>query len=250
LEFFVYENWPDMAPFLNNGFPPSEDEWADYLAYMNGDFHDWFLEYYYAIAEAYPNSCVKMIPVGPVINSLLTFEPFNQIPIEELYEDDAPHGRSTIYFLGALATYMAMYAEKPPSNFEVDAIIHPIIQQNLDNAIEYIFSRLIDFTDQDGKNIAFCSDTPASTNFTQKNGLQAIVYPNPTNGELTIDGLEKGVIVEIFRVDGTIILKERKTLSGPYSINLHGYPNGLYQLVVRDNTYHIVFEKKICKIVD
>jgi len=43
LGFYIYENWPDMAPFLSNYFPPSTSEWNDYNLYTQNDFAQWFI---------------------------------------------------------------------------------------------------------------------------------------------------------------------------------------------------------------
>ena len=181
LDFFIYENWPDLAPYLNNGFPPSPSEWNAYLEYLNGDFHNWFLEYYEAIQSQYPNACVKMIPVGPIINNVMRTAPYDQIPIDELYEDDAPHGRTNIYFLASMVTYMAMYEEKPPLQYIVDNSIHPIIQDNYENLVHSLWDDLLAYKDAQGDNLAFCSES-VSTSTEVETNREISIYPNPTNG--------------------------------------------------------------------
>ena len=44
IAIYIYENWPDMAPFLKNNFPPSSSEMQDYHRYTVGQFHDWWIE--------------------------------------------------------------------------------------------------------------------------------------------------------------------------------------------------------------
>ena len=179
LVLYIYENWPDMGGYLSNGFPPTAQEWQNYLAYQNGDFHDWFLEYHDSLMLEYPDQCVRMIPVGPAINNLLSESPFDQIPITELYEDDAPHGRASIYFLAALTTYMAMYGEQPPATYMVDGIIHPIIANNYNQAVQYIWDVLLTFDNATNENRVFCSP-PLTVDVSEDASSKGFyLYPKP-----------------------------------------------------------------------
>ncbi|MFK7925371.1 MAG: T9SS type A sorting domain-containing protein [Bacteroidia bacterium] len=157
LDLYVYENWPDMAGFLSAGFPPTQAEWTTYNAYLNGGFHDWFIEYHDSLVAARPSQCVSMIPVGPVISNLLSQPPFDQIPVDSLYEDDAPHGQSTIYFLAAMVTYMAMYEEQAPLTYAVPPIVHSIVRNNYSTAITQIWNELQSFNFPNGDSRVFCS---------------------------------------------------------------------------------------------
>jgi hypothetical protein len=81
---YIYENWPDMAPFAGGGFPVSASAFADYNDFTRGDFHDWWIDYHDALVLAHPGQAVKMIPVGPVLSDLLEDTPLSNIPISEL----------------------------------------------------------------------------------------------------------------------------------------------------------------------
>jgi hypothetical protein len=50
------------------------------------------------------------------------------IPVEALYSDDAPHGTATQYFLAALVTYTALYGAPAPSAFAPPADLHPLVR--------------------------------------------------------------------------------------------------------------------------
>lgn len=157
LDLYIYENWPDMAGFLGAGFPPTAAEWTAYNNYLNAGFHDWFLEYHDSLATAFPNQCVSMIPVGPVISSLLSQSPFDQIPIDSLYEDDAPHGMATTYFLAAMVTYMAMYQEQTPLSYTAPPIIHSVIRNNYSTVVTHIWNELQNFNYPNGDSRVFCT---------------------------------------------------------------------------------------------
>lgn len=210
LVLYVYENWPDMAGYLANGFPPTQTEWNNYNTYLNGHFHDWFIEYHDSLMLAHPNHCVRMIPTGPVISGLLSQSPFNQIAIDTLYEDDAPHGRPTIYFLAALVTYMAMYEQPAPLTYTVDPIIDPIVANNYAAAVTYIWNELQAFNDAGGNSRVFCQNQVLDISETHPidESLQTpieeelILYPNPTTGLLSIRGSGTGFKLEVLDLAG------------------------------------------------
>lgn len=165
LTIYLYENWPDMAGFLSNGWPASANEFANYNNYLNGDFHQWWIDYHDALILARPNDDIKMIPVGPIIADLLGGL-LSEIPLESLYEDDAPHGRPSIYFLASLITYMATNEEKAPSTFSVPAIIDQAVSENYQEVINFIWAELNSFTDHEGNSRVFIngSEPPEMSN--------------------------------------------------------------------------------------
>lgn len=192
MDIYLYENWPDMAPYLGSGIPPSVTEWQAYNDYLLGDFHAWYIEYRNAVQAAFPDDCVKMIPVGPAIADVLLSPPFTSIPFDALYEDDAPHGRPTLYFLAAIATYMAYYEERPPLDYIPEQIIHSTVRDNYTLAIDIIWQRLM------AEGEVFCS-SPTSTQssamddlYIQRSGKDVILSGLPTHAShvvlSTIDG--------------------------------------------------------------
>ncbi|KAA3621208.1 MAG: T9SS C-terminal target domain-containing protein [Bacteroidetes bacterium] len=225
INFYVYENWPDMAPFLASGFPPSQSEWNGYNDYLNGDFHDWFLEYHDALITGNPDNCVSMIPVGPVLSSLFSLSPFDEIPVDVLYEDDAPHGRPTVYFLAALVTYMAMYEEPAQLNFEVPGIIDPIVAENYSAAVNNIWNALQEFVDDEGNTRVFCGSPSVSTDNATGLNSSLKVFPNPTSGKIDILGVEAFDQIELFDITGKKILQLNP---GNDETDLENLANGLY----------------------
>lgn len=152
---YIYENWPDMAGFLSNGVPASSMEFSNYNAYTLGEFHDWWLDYHEEIRIQRPGLNVKMVPVGPIISRLLTETELSNIPFLELYEDDAPHGRPTIYFLASLITYMSMYGVEAPIDFEVPSTVDEIVRLNYEATVDFIWTELNQFNDDQGNSLVF-----------------------------------------------------------------------------------------------
>lgn len=154
---YIYENWPDMAPYLGSGFPPTETEFAQYNSYTTGDFHTWWLDYQDFLLQSRPAINVRMIPVGPIMSGLHTGLLADQIPYTELYEDDAPHGRASTYFLAALITYMAIYEEPAPLTYSVPTIVHQTIRDNYSAIVNFAWSELQNFNDDMGTSRVFYS---------------------------------------------------------------------------------------------
>lgn len=149
---FIYENWPDMGGFVS-GFPATTEEFAAYNNYTLNSFHQWWLDYHDGLMFARPDIDIKMFPVGPIIARLLTETNLRNIPIADLYEDDAPHGRPTIYFLAALITYMATYGVQAPADFQIQSDnVHPLVQQNYASTVDFIWTELQGFNDTNGNS--------------------------------------------------------------------------------------------------
>jgi hypothetical protein len=66
------------------------------------------------------------------------------IPLASLFEDDAPHGLSTTYFLLAVADYIELFNEKPPTGFVFNGAwgVHPTVTANYQAIVDYIWGVL------------------------------------------------------------------------------------------------------------
>ncbi|WP_057792965.1 Ig-like domain-containing protein [Roseovarius atlanticus] len=130
VEILIYQGWADMGPFVSGSFPPSAQELANYYAYNLGEYDDWYTEYMDALQAARPDVEIRMIPVARVLSTLLTQSPLNQLSATDLYEDDAPHGTPTKYFLASLVTYVDTFGSLPPADFDIPADVHPLVRAN------------------------------------------------------------------------------------------------------------------------
>ncbi|MEN0005122.1 MAG: T9SS type A sorting domain-containing protein [Bacteroidota bacterium] len=246
LTFFIYENWPDMAPYLGSGFPPNATEWDNYNDYLLGDFHEWFLEYYDLVQSNFPNACIRMIPVGPTISKLLQQAPFDQIPIDQLYEDDAPHGRPSIYFLASIATYMAMYEEKPVADFAVDPIIHPIIADNYQAVVDFFWEELLAFNDSAGSSQVFCNSITSTTVLRQA-AAPITLFPNPATHQTTLQGIPQSYSVELYDFTGKAWPFSRKWTPKGLQLDTELLPAGIYWIAVRNEQYELIGQQKLLK---
>ncbi len=151
MTIYLYEGWPDMAPFIQS-FPPSAAELEEFHDYTTGEFHEWWLDYQDEIIRLRPDLNVRMIPAGPILERLLNETPLSDLEVTEIYEDDAPHGRATLYFLSSMITYMAMYGVETPATYEAPAIIHPVVNENYASIVSIIWEELEAFNHSDGSS--------------------------------------------------------------------------------------------------
>jgi len=244
LRFYIYENWPDMAGYLGGGFPPTEQEWNLYNEYLNGDFHDWFLQYYHLLRESIPSSCIRMIPTGPIISKLLFTAPYDQIPIDQLYEDDAPHGRASIYFLASLVTYMSMYEKEAPEYFVVDDIIHPIIRDNYEDVVSFIWEELNSFNDADGNSLVFCS-LVSSNDEVVSSEQSFYLRPNPASHNLTISGDINYKGISIYDGLGNLHDAYSSVSGSEISIDISNYTSGFYIVQLIDEKQNSISHKRL-----
>ena len=146
-----------MAAFTESNFEgdvPSPEELAAYHAYTQGEFHQWWLDYHDAVMAQRPELSVRMVPVGPVLATLLTTT-LAELPPEAAYEDNAPHGQPTLYFLAGIVTYMAIYAEPPPDAYEPPGDLHPLVLEHYDEIVDVAWDALLDFDDDAGQSRVF-----------------------------------------------------------------------------------------------
>lgn len=171
IDIYIYENWPDMAPYLSGGtFPPSDTDFENYNAYTLGAFHDWWIDYQDLLLDSRPDINIRMIPVGPIMAQLFGDTILHEIPILDLYEDDAPHGRPTAYFVASLITYMAVNDQKAAVDYSVPSIVNSIVADNYEALVDYIWNELNVFNDEDGESRVFYPSAPLPLTLLSFNG--------------------------------------------------------------------------------
>ncbi|MCI5080545.1 MAG: T9SS type A sorting domain-containing protein [Saprospiraceae bacterium] len=241
VRFYLYENWPDMAPFLNNGFPANATEMDAYHDYTQADFNDWWLEYQDSLLSSRPNLEVRMIPVGPILSKLQTDFFTMPIPVTDLYEDDAPHGTTNTYFLASLITYMSVFETPAPLNFDFPNSIHSNIQNQFPALVDFIWNELQNFNDQEGNSRVFFENISTNTaEPSSKLANRISIYPNPNNGffELNANKIISGV--QIFDSLGRLYYSQTDINQNKLSINISNMPQGVYQIMLKqNNTYSV-----------
>ena len=136
----IYEGWPDMGGY-GRSFPPSNRNLRRWHGYALSEYHDWYRAYVAQVQDARPDTEITLAPVSSVLSGLQTGL-LEDIPVEALYSDSAPHGTPTQYFLAALVTYTALFEAPAPANFEVPDGIHPGVRDRYDRLTDEIAQAL------------------------------------------------------------------------------------------------------------
>jgi hypothetical protein len=237
---YIYENWPDMAGFIEDeSFPPSPEEFENYNDFTLGDFHEWWIDYQDFVQAERSSEQVRIIPVGPILSKLFTNTPLQQIPILDLYEDNAPHGEPTLYFLAGLVTYMAIYGEKAPVTFTIPNTVNALVQDNFQSTIDYIWNELLAFNYNNGSSRVF-ENQVLHTNFDSHKEVS--IRPNPAKDEIHILTNNVPYTFKLYNTNGQSIAINSTVTN---SINISHLPNGMYVLKLNIGKRQVI--KKILK---
>jgi hypothetical protein len=242
---YLYESWPDMAGVLGDGsFPTTPVGLAFYNEVTKGSYHDWWIEYQDLLLQTKPESNVRMIPVGPLIAEV--YEQFLLgLPSTELYEDDAPHGRPSTYFLAALCSYMAIFEEKAPASFDVPEIINSRIADNYEGIVDYIWNYLKAFNDSNGKSRVF-NNQPTFIQETFAESVQ--VFPNPASDFITVGKDFLNAKVTIYDISGKEVSSGMVDVS--FSIDVSELKPGIYFGSIKDRATELHTNFKFIKILE
>ncbi|MFW2589656.1 calcium-binding protein [Sagittula sp. SSi028] len=124
---YIYEGWAEMDSLVGR-FPPRDRPFEKYHDFNLGAYHQWYEDLVSSIDRARPELQVELIPVAQILAQLMAKGgPLADIPAAELYEDGAPHGRPTIYFLAAMVVYTWLYDTAPPAGYIPPASLHPTV---------------------------------------------------------------------------------------------------------------------------
>lgn len=247
MRYYIYGNWPEMD--LQNAYPPTlplqseVDEFHDLTIGTTGNFASWWLDYQDLIVTSRPQLNTKLIPVGMVISKILRDVIPNQIPFNELYEDSAPHGRATIYFLAGMITYMALYEENVPASYMPSNIISPIVRNNLETVRNFAWLELNNFNFPNGDSRVFYSESNLNVENTIKNIFN--ITPNPVANTFKIQSkLQLSNNISIYNLNGTLINTFRNIKSSD-NINIGHLSSGLYFIEIKNSNG--TFNSKLIK---
>ena len=190
-----------------------------------------------------PDLNIRMIPAGPIISKLLTTTNLSTIPIPELYEDMAPHGRPTLYFLAGLVTYMAIYEEPAPVNFPPDTNVHPEVFDDFPGLVDLIWQDLLAFNDANGNSRVFTDDFSAVQVVLDSVCIE--IFPNPSNGIFIIDGLTGQYQIDVLDIQGNIY--QNYNSSQQVEIDISALPSGMYFIRIENLSNSQLYVEKILK---
>ncbi|MEL6251235.1 MAG: T9SS type A sorting domain-containing protein [Bacteroidota bacterium] len=247
VRFYIYVNWPEMD--LQNAFPPNLPQASEVLDFHNqttGSFLDWWTEYQDSMLVSRPQFQVRLIPVGPIISKILRDQIPGQIPFDELYEDSDPHGRASLYFLASMISYMAIYQEEIPASYMAGSIVHPVIRDNLEIIREFMWAELNNFQAPNGESRVFFEETAASINSNPFPENDIHVFPNPALHSMRLEGIWKGLELEILDMQGRILLN-KKIDSAKLEIDVGDFSAGMYLIRFYDSGTNTFLTRKWIK---
>ncbi len=219
MKYYIYLNWPEMN--LQNdypGTPPTAAEVDDfYAATVTGTFPDWWIAYQDGLLVSRPAYNTRLIPVGPIISKIMTDLIPNQIPFTDLYEDSAPHGKPTIYFLAGMISYMALYQEQIPTSYMPSNEVHSVIRDNLTAIRNFVWTELNAFNLPSGESRVFYPNGPLAINSihnfsVKKKEQDNLIYWTLTNeADVNVMAVERSSNTESWTQIDKIIHSESKT---------------------------------------
>ncbi len=229
--YYIYAHWPEMD--LRSEYPPTvpdADEIAAYHSATQGEYSQWWLDYHDAMLASRPEQQIKLIPAGAIMSEMITEVLGDAVPFEELYEDSAPHGRASLYFLSGMITYMCLFEERVPENYMPDETVHPYIRQEITALSDLAWDRLFSYVDDEGRSRVF-SSTTTSTSHTLS--LPEIRIMSLGDGIYRLASDHPIIRWTITGVNGTTILSS-DTMTDLHTMDLSGATAGLYLVSIED----------------
>jgi hypothetical protein len=142
--YAVHGGWPLLSGNYGSVAGQTTQQRANYIAHALGPYQSWLDSLTSLLQAARPS--LNIVQYGINRASMLAWRDtvVNTIPIATLFEDNAPHGRSTMYFLNAVANYIELFNEKPPANFVFQPSwnVSSVVTSNYQAIVDYIWSVL------------------------------------------------------------------------------------------------------------
>lgn len=158
----IYEGWAEMAGIASR-FPPRARGLRKYHAFNMVDYHAWYVKLADQLKSTRPEADIRLIPVARNLSQLLTEKPFSDIPVTELYLDDAPHGTPTLYLLAAMAVYPALYGTPAPVLDTLPDSVSATLRSNQSLASQRLFEMLGDALEAKAGPTPEAAKTPVKT---------------------------------------------------------------------------------------
>jgi hypothetical protein len=110
----------------------------------------WFDLLVSRVQATYPSLDIRLYDVCRPLVLAMRDTAVGDVPITEMFEDYAPHGRATCYFVVAIAQYIHFFGEKPPANLQFNwpdqadptRRVHAAVVNNYQSIVDYIWGVL------------------------------------------------------------------------------------------------------------
>lgn len=147
--YAVYAGWPalnrpEYGGVDDNPASINSGGYATWLAYGLGAYQTWMELLVSRLQAARPGLDIRLHNISKA--SLLAFQNtvVGTVDKNVLIEDLAPHGRSSFYFIAAVADYIELFNEKPPAGFTFnpDWGVSSLITSNYQAIVDYMWGVL------------------------------------------------------------------------------------------------------------
>jgi len=118
-----------------------------------------------AVQLARPQANVQFVPVSSVLSFVLNSPFLRAVPFADLFEDNAPHGQPSTYFLAAqLITYISITGQAPPADYAPsnDGVLLPEVVDNYGQIVGLIIDLLETGTPPPIPPVAAPTDPPVA----------------------------------------------------------------------------------------
>lgn len=221
-KYIVYAGWPVLNGYGGTNDDPltiTDAQFKNWRTFGLGEYQDWMELLVERLQSARPTLNIKLHNISKALLMCHENTVVKDIEADILFEDLAPHGRSTWYFLAAVAEYIELFGEKPAADFKfnTDWGVDTLVTSSYQDIVNYIWGVLIDETVSIGER--------------QLNTMS--VFPNPTTGTISVKLAEihDFLNVRLISIDGKIL--DELEFSNTNSFVIHTYkPKGIYMLEI------------------
>jgi hypothetical protein len=143
--YAIYSGLPRLPTDPASVSPAQRAAWiADGINTGAGGYRAWMLSLVAALQAARPALTIRLHDVSRAVLLADRDTVVGTIPLASLFEDDAPHGLSTTYFLLAIAEYIELFNEKPPAGFVFQGGwgVHATVTSNYQAIVDFMWGVL------------------------------------------------------------------------------------------------------------
>ncbi len=225
--YVVYAGWPALNKYGGSNDDPSTLTSAEIAAWHNyglGDYQTWMELLVSQLQTERPSLDIRLHNISKAVLMCLKNTVVKDIPNIDLFEDLAPHGRSTWYFLAAIAEYIEVFGEKPPANFEFKSewVVDSVVTSNYQTIVDYIWIVL--------------KGTSNVTDYSQNKEVFTL-YPNPALHSVTINTSLQNYEVNVFDALGqTVIHQENQRVIDIKNLSVGTYVLELKSAEIQQHT--------------
>ncbi|MFT5724136.1 MAG: hypothetical protein ACI9JN_001253 [Bacteroidia bacterium] len=217
--YVVYAGWPALNRYGGTNDDPgtlTPSGIANWHSYGLGDYQDWMELLVSQLQDARPALDIRLNNISKAVLMCHQNTVVKDMEATALFEDLAPHGRATWYFLAAVAEYIEVFGEKPPANFEFKSewFVDSTVTSNYQPIVDYIWSVL------KGGSSSVAPDAMPD--------LQLTLFPNPANETVEVNTSESAFEICVYNALGQIVVHQESK----HVIDVHQLSPGTYYVEV------------------